>query len=217
MRTPTLNNDPLVEQQQAICYGKSLFLVVGDVNGRYFALMQDTAQLLAEVFAQGSIQGAQGFIQHQQAGVGSQGTRQCNSLLFAAGELGHLALGKTRHTDGFQRAFNPGVDFINRQILHLKPESNIFGNIAMWEQGIILEHEPKTALMRGNPRQGGVLPVNIAAFRFFQPGDNAQQGALPASGRSQQAHGFIFIHTEGDPLKQRLTFVGLVDTDHREH
>jgi hypothetical protein len=67
----------------------------------------------------------------------------------------------------------------------------------MGKEGIILEHEAKSALVRGNILEGLPIPGDLALIWTLQPGDKCQDGRLSAAARSQQRQHFARSHIEG--------------------
>jgi len=70
----------------------------------------------------------------------------------------------------------------------------------MRKERIILEHQAETPQVDGNTLQGFTLPEYLAAVCFFQPGNNAQEGAFSAAGSPQQADGFPRLDRKGHTL-----------------
>jgi hypothetical protein len=66
---------------------------------------------------------------------------------------------------------------------------------------IVLEHQPKAAQMgwqRGNIRP---IPQHPASIGAFQPGDDAQQGALAAAGTPQQTQYLAIAYRQREAVQ----------------
>ena len=82
-----------------------------------------------------------------------------------------------------------------RQALHAQAKGHVFSDVQVREKSVILEHQAKTALVDRHIRQVAARPKAPARRSGVSiPGDNAQQGALPAARRSQQANCLAALH-----------------------
>jgi hypothetical protein len=77
-------NPPRAHSHDAICKRTRILSIVRDVNRRECERLLQAPQFRAEGLAQLRIQAGEGFIQHEQAGLGDEGTRQGDPLLLSA-------------------------------------------------------------------------------------------------------------------------------------
>ena len=80
---PFLEDDPIVQQEEPVSNGKGFFLVVGDINCRYFRFTQDAPQLAAELFPSACGPSApRGSSSISRCGSGASARAQGDALLF---------------------------------------------------------------------------------------------------------------------------------------
>ncbi len=75
--------------------------------------------------------------------------------------------------------------------MHPQAKGDILGDRPVREKGVVLEHQTEVALMSGGIGKVYAVPEDFTAFRFFQTGDNSQEGAFSAARRSQKANRLI--------------------------
>jgi len=97
-----LQDDAIVQDQQAVRQAKSFFAVVSHVNDGNLTLMQDGAQFLDELRSQGVVQRPKRFIEHEQVWGWGKRARQSDTLLLPARKVGNGAVSEALHANAFQ-------------------------------------------------------------------------------------------------------------------
>ena len=157
-------------------------------------------QPFAEVLADLRIDGAEGFVEQQHAGLGRQGTRDGHPLALAAGELVGKPplqpaqiqqLEELRHT---RRNVEPPPAF------DAQSEGDVLEHVHGLEQRVALEDEANVALLHGHVVDALAADKDVALGRHLQAGDHAQDGRLAAPTGTQQRQQLAFLDGEADVL-----------------
>src|SRR5690606_27242555 len=105
----------------------------------------------------------------------------------------------------FQQLIDLGLDLLLRGAsgsrLHAHAEGNIIKHAHVFEQRIVLKHEAHLALPDVSVRRHLALQRHNPAIRLLQPGDDAQQGGLAATGWTQQRDQFPCLKVEGNVVE----------------
>ncbi len=81
----------------------------------------------------------------------------------------------------------------------------------MRKQGVRLKHHTDVALLNGSMGHVFAIDENLPFARFFQPGDQAQDGGLTAAGRAEQGHHLPLRDGEIDIVDNRVAAESLGD------
>ena len=95
---------------------------------------------------------------------------------------------KPRRPTSVERLARARLDLGARDALHAQPERHVAVHVAVREQRVVLEHQPEAAPVRRHAREVDAVPRHAPGGVGFQPGDRAQQRALAAAARSEDAH-----------------------------
>src|SRR5438132_1266012 len=87
--------------------------------------------------------------------------------------------------------------------LDLEPEGYIVKHRKMFEQRIMLEHEPNIAPLGREIIHTDAVDQNVASGGSFQSSKNAQDRGFAATAWTQQPQQFAFLHAERD-VRDRL-------------
>ena len=162
---------------------------------------QPAAQLLAHL----GVQGAEGLVEQQHLRFQGQGAGQRHALLLAAGQLRRVAPGHGVHLHQFQQLTDPGAHRVAAGALtarqHAQPEGDVVGHGQVAEQRVLLEYEAHFAAAHVQGGDVALVEQHPAPVRFFQAGDDAQQGGLAGAGRAQQTHQLALGHVQGNVIQ----------------
>ena len=156
-----------------------------------------------------AVQGAQRFVQQQDAGLHHQRAGQGHALLLAAGKLVDALVQMFAQAQQLHQLphLTGGAD--PRLVLQAVRDVPI--GVQVGEQGIILEHDVEAAPLHG--RAAHVLPVkkDLAAVQFRQPQDDVQQRSLSAAGRPQDGDDFPFPDVQADAVQNGNSVIDFLD------
>ena len=86
-----------------------------------------------------------------------------------------------------------------------QPETGVGPGVEVGEKGVVLEHHPHPAPLRGQTAVGighaAAIDADHTAARPLEAGDQPQQGGLATAGRPQQTHQFAGRQVEINPLQ----------------
>ena len=137
----------------------------------------DLAKPAAQVLPHLGVEGAEGLVQQQHAGLHGQGARERDALALAAGELRRVAVGEARELDEIEEIADPALDLgLGRPVRTLpgvEAIGDVLGHAHMLEQGVMLEHEADGPLLHRNPRGIVAAEDDAAAIGKIEPGDDA--------------------------------------------
>lgn len=162
--------------------------MVGDEEDGDGVAGQVVAEFFAEAFAGGAIEGREGFVEEEDAGLDGEGSGEGGALLFAAGDLTRVAIGEGGDAPGFQEGLDAAIAFMRSQAL--EAEGDVLGDGEVGEEGAILEEESDASLLGGKVDVGGgpdfVLEGDLAGVDAFQSGEGAEGGGFSFAGFSEE-------------------------------
>src|SRR5207302_420564 len=141
---------------------------------------------------------AEWFVQQEHTWFRRQGAGNCDPLSLSARKLMRIALLKTFQSQQSQQLFDARFDFSGAPFFYLQAEGDIFEDVHVLEQCIVLEHKPDVALLNFDVIDAFAANENVAIGWGFQAGDHSQHGGLSATARPQQRHQFAVTHREAD-------------------
>ena len=200
-----------------------------DERDARFAL--EMLQFQAHGLPQLEIERRKRFVEQQDAGTRCERTRQRDTLLLAAGQLGGLSFGKFAELDEFEHLLDGLPDLARRLAEPPQSESDVLGDTHVREEGVVLEDRVDVALVRREILHVLAEQQDFAAGRHLEAGDEAQHGRLAAARRPQQGEELVtldgernllqcrdLVHGTGaERLHDRLHFYGCDHCDSRIH
>ena len=173
---------PLIDDEHPVGQGEGLLRVMGDDDGGQVVLPGDGLDPVLDGLLDHPVQGGEGLVQQEDAGLHHHGAGQGHPLLLAAGELVHPLVQvvlQAQEVDEFLHLFLGGDAG-----LVLQPIGDVLVDVQVGEQGVVLEDDVKAALFHHRP--GEVLSVihNGAGVGLYDAQDDVQQGGLAAAGRA---------------------------------
>ena len=185
---------PILHHRDMVAHAQRFDLIVGDIDGRGFDLLQQPLELRAHLQAQQSIQVAERLIHEQHFGTHGDCPRHRHTLALTATHLTGIAVKHVLDVQQRRGIMDALVDLILIELVHLQSEGDIVIHGHMREDCIALEDHRDLALAR---RQIGHIPpadANPPLVRHAQAGNRAQQGGLPASAGTQQDYKFLVLN-----------------------
>ena len=212
-----MEDHAVLHDGDAVAHAERFAAVVRDVERGEAAFLADAADLGAHEVAEARVEVGERFV--EQEDVAFEGERACESdaLLLAAGKLVDLAFREFRHANHFEHLADGLPDLRTRGLPDPEPEFDVFGDVQVRPQGVVLEHHRGVAGFRG---QGGdVAPAEHdgAGVLPDQPGDDAQERGFAAAGGAEQEHEFAGFDGEVDAAEHGRPAVGLRDASDFKH
>ena len=208
----------LAHDDEAVGDGKGFLLVMGDVEGGDADSFEDGAQFDHQFFAQGAVEAAQRFIQHEELGLGGETTSQGDALAFAAAEGEDGAVAIAGEVDEREHRLDALLDLGATVVGGLETKGDILGDGAMREEGKFLKHETKVALVNGETAQIAPMQGDLATVGLFEAGDEAQEGGFATATWPQETDDFAGVDGQVDVVEDgRGGRIGFAEIGNREH
>jgi hypothetical protein len=176
---------------------------VGDQHGRGAGGPQHTAHVLAQVGAEGGVEGRERLVQQHHRGPGSQRPGEGDPLLLAARELTGSASPGAGQADQLEALRHPRTPLGPREVS--EPERHVAADVQVGEERTFLGHEADVAVLGGNPHPGPehrpTTQHHRAGIGAEETGDRPQQRRLAATRRAEQRHDLTGLDPQVDPLE----------------
>ena len=131
---------------------------------------------------QPGVEGGERFVEQDHGGVGREGAGQRHPLPLAPGQLVGVRLRPMGESDEFETR-------LDAPLLGL-PERDVAFDREVGEEGTVLEHHPDPTAFRFDPQavphHRGVADLDRPRVGRLEPGDDAQQCALPRAARAEE-------------------------------
>ena len=147
------DHDPIAERER-------LDPIVGNQQRGDTTAAQHAAELATERFTRGSIERRERLVQQQKLRIGGKCTRQCDTLLLAAGKLRRITVLETVKIEQSQQAGDArlpcGSSAADR-------EADVLHNRKVRKQRILLEQKPGPSLLRWQTSTRAVVEPDLVA------------------------------------------------------
>ena len=209
-------NDPTWiggQHMHPLCQNKSFFHVVGDQQHCQPSASPEVEEKILHRFANLQIQGTEGFIQQQDAGIGGKSTGNGHPLLHTAGEFARQFCGGVTEAYHLQEIGRSLLDFPRFHALKSHAEGNVLRGVQPGIEAVFLKHHAPVWSRAG---YGGAVDSDAATARLIQAGDQAEDRALPGSRAAHQGHEVSGFHGERQAIEDQLlpeTLAEVVDDE----
>lgn len=185
-RRTDLLDAALVHHHDPVSHLHGLLLVVGNDHGSDMHLVMEIPQPGTQFLAHLGIEGTEGFIEQQHAGLDREGPGEGDALALAARELGGIAISETLKLHQLEQFIDAPADHLMLPAAEFQPEGHVLSHGAVLEQGEVLKHKAHLSLLHRSAC--GLLTGNPDPTRIglLEPRDQPQQRALTGTGRSKQ-------------------------------
>jgi hypothetical protein len=200
---------PGVHEHHAVGDLEGLLLVVGHEDARHVQLVVEPAQPAAELLADAGVERAEGLVEEEEAGLGGEGARERHALALAAGELVGVALAEAVELDEREELGHPRRDLGPRAAADAQGEADVLGHRHVAEEGVVLEHHAHVPLAGGDRRDVLAAVPHLAGVGRLEPGDDAEEGGLPAAGRAEEGDELTLRDLERDVPEDGVPVEGL--------
>jgi len=194
-----------------------LLLVVRDDDRRHVHLVVEAAQPGAQLLAHARVEGAEGLVQQEHAGLHRERPGQGHPLALPPGELRGVALGEPLELDELQELVHAVGDLGLRALPDRQAERDVVPDGHVLEGRVVLKDEPDTARLRRQVRNLFTVEPNRARVRVFESCDHAQKRRLTASAGSQQRRERARGHVDGHIVECYEVAEALADPPRLDH
>ena len=177
-----------------------LLLVVGDDHEGQPQPRLQVHQFELGFLAQLPIERRHGLVEEQNLRALSERTGQRHALTLAPRELVRPPATETFELDERQHFVDPRRNGGLGETILAQPECDVPGDTEMREQGIALKHHVDGPSMRRHRRDVAAVEHNAALVGHLEPGQQAQQGGLAASRRTEQGEELVAVDVEAQPI-----------------
>ena len=185
-----------IHHDDTVRNGQSLFLVVGDIDGRDAQLALDGADLCPQCDPDLGIQCRERLVKQKHLGTNGQGTRQGHALLLPARELVGVAVPFFLEVDQGQHflhaLFDRGVGFP----ADAQAVTNVLGDVHIREQGICLKNHTHIALVGSLIGYINVVDDDLSRCGNFEAGDHSQGGRFTTPRGAEERNELALFHIQ---------------------
>ncbi len=161
---------------------------MGDKDGGYAQHLLEVVYLPPHFFSQVFVQRGEWLVHQQYIRLDDDGAGHGDTLLLAAGKLARHTVLHPGQANHLQCPCHLFFDLLFGHIPVLQTEGHVVKDGFVGEQGVVLKNHSQVSFVDRCVVDPVPLDENIAFGGLLQTGHHAQQGGLPASGRTQQRH-----------------------------
>ena len=196
--------DPaLAHHRDPVAHRERLFLVVGDVDEGDPDLALDALELQLHGLAQLQVEGAQGLVEEQGAGVVDQGPGQGHPLLLATAKLARACARRSRPAARPRALADPALGSRPCRPCAAGAEGDVVGDRHVREQGVVLEDRVHVAPVGRDLGDVLALEADLPRRRLLEAGDHAQGGGLATARRPEQGEELAALDGDVDAVRPR--------------
>src|SRR5262245_2410704 len=203
-----------IQDRDAITQLQRLFLIVSDEDRRHLYLAQQRADFPAQVNSGLGVERPERLIKKQYLRFVSQGARDRHALLLSAGKLPWIFFAVLFQLDQLDQIIDGLSSFFAWAVPNFESVGDVLFHRHPRKPSISLEDDADATFTRREIGDVLAMQDHITAVRLFQPGDDSQDGRLPASGSAQQHQRFAFRHVKTDVLEYAHFLEALADAAH---
>ena len=191
----------LVHDDDRIAHGERLLLVVRDKDERDADRLLNLLQLTLHVLAQLEIERGKRLIEQQHLRFIRECAGDCDTLLLTAGELSDAAVRhavQIHHVEHLRHGF---LDLVLFFALDAHAERDVFIDIQVREERVLLEDRVDRALVRRHAVDLLATKKDIAAIGCDEAADRAQNRGFAAAGGAEERHELAVTDCEVEVLE----------------
>ncbi len=215
-----LHEPPGAHDRHAVAERERFRLVVGDVESGHRECVEQLPEVVEQAVAEAPVERAERLVQQKDARRRCERAGERDPLLLTARQRRDRPALEARETDEFEHLAHAGLDGIGRIAPHPQPERDVPEDVAMLKERVILEHQSDPAPVRRHCSEIFPGEQDATRIRLLQPGDHAQQRALPGAARTEDRDHFALGDLERD-ARQCVRVVEahghVLDPQHQNH
>src|SRR5690606_9947527 len=156
----------------------------GDEDRGHADLIVEATEPLAELLTDFRVDGAEGFVEQEEAGFRSERTSQRDALALASGELGRVAAPEPTEPHELEELFSARGARLRFEGSDQEAEADVLGDGQMAKERVVLEDEADRAASGVDVSRFLSVEPHRAGVGRFESREDAQDGALAAARRS---------------------------------
>ncbi len=211
IRSIKLHDLAVVQYHDPVGQGKSLFLVMGDIDYRDVELLLDFLQLASQDNLNLSIKGRHWLV--EQDDIRIQDKRPCDGdpLLLPTAQVDWLFVDMLVQLDNINYLLDLLVYLLSRYLSAFQRISDVLIDIHVRKQRIVLENDAYVPFLRS--QVGDILAelVNLAGRRPIDADEQTENSRLAAARRTKQRQEFPFAHIKRYVLQYQMLSVFLTE------
>ena len=173
---------------------------MGDQDGGDAEPALQCPQLDLHLLAQALVEGAERLVEQQDRRPHHQRAGQRHPLLLAAGQLRGHPPGIVGELHQLQRRGDARRLALAADMPRLEPKGDVFGDIHVREQRVVLKQHADVAAMRRDPGDRPIVEKDLAGAGLDQTGDHPQGGGLAAARGAEQRHHAAGLDRQRQPV-----------------
>ena len=204
-----LQDVSILQHRDAVAEPQCLIHVVGDHDHGFVETLLQVQELTLEFMTGNRVERAEGFIEQDDAGIGSEGSRKGHALALPAGQFNGITRAKPLRVEmhEVQERVHPARSPFGFPAEQQRHEADVLFDGPMRQQSGVLLHVPDAA-----PEIDGIfdsyrftMNVNLSRTGISQPVEHPEQGRFAGPAFPDQDQGFTFNHFEIDVLEDSNT------------
>ena len=184
------------EEDHAIAEASGFADIMGDKDDGFFASGPDFLEIAVELFAGHGVEGGEGFVHEEDAGVGGEGAGEGDALAHPAGEFVDIGVGVFGEADEMDIKEGDFAAFVFVEIgFEFEAEEDIAEDIEPREEGGFLKHHHAIAAGFGDL---AAIGGDGAGVGEFEARDHGEEGRFSATAGADEADELALFHGEAD-------------------
>ena len=184
------------EEDHAIAEASGFADIMGDKDDGFFASGPDFLEIAVELFAGHGVEGGEGFVHEEDAGVGGEGAGEGDALAHPAGEFVDIGVGVFGEADEMDIKDGDFAAFVFVEIgFEFEAEEDIAEDIEPREEGGFLKHHHAIAAGFGDL---AAIGGDGAGVGEFEARDHGEEGRFSATAGADEADELALFHGEAD-------------------
>ncbi len=197
-RAAFLDDFAVLDDHQPVGEHHGVQWVVRDEDRHRLELRQVAAQLRAYVESGAGVEGGEGFVEEEQAGVGGEGAGEGDALGLAAGETAGSGGEVVLQAHAGQPFRGPGTGLGLRGALAAGAEGDVVQGGEVGEEQVVLEDDADGAVLGGCAGQVGAVEAEVAVGEGGEAGEGAQGRGLAGAVGAEEGEDLAGGGGEGD-------------------
>ena len=193
-RLAHLLDHTVFHNDNAVCHGHCLHLIVRHINGGTAQLPVQLADLASHADSQLSIQIGKRFVHEKQLLILDNCTSQCHSLPLTAGKILRFPITVFRKSQNIDCPVHLLLDFRCRHLHILQTIGNVLFHCHVRIEGVVLKYHRDATISRQNCIHTLSVNVEVAAGDFLKSGNHTKCGRFSAAGRANKGNEFTFLN-----------------------
>ena len=178
----------------------------GDARG-----LLDALELLLHVLAQLEVQGGEGLVEKQHAGVADERPRDGDPLLLPAGQARDVPVLKALEGDHLQHLADPLLDLRLGHPLLPQGEGDVLEDVQVGEEGVPLEDGVHVPLVGRQVVYAFTHEDHVPGVRGVEAADETKQRGLSAAGGPKKSNELVVADVEADIVQHDYAVEGFCD------